>query len=88
MSLKSRRGQGLYTHPRGFSSRLAGDPTISPRVQNIWPRKSWEQERAGQPWDRGVRKERGDGTEARSEHGRVAHSPPNGNEDYKSKDVR
>lgn len=29
------------THPRVFSNRLAGEPTISPRVQNICPRKSW-----------------------------------------------
>lgn len=29
------------THPSIFSNRLAGEPTISPRVQNICPRKSW-----------------------------------------------
>lgn len=27
-------------HVRGFSRRLPAEPTISPRVQNAWPRKS------------------------------------------------
>lgn len=27
-------------HIRGFSRRLPAEPTISPRVQNAWPRKS------------------------------------------------
>lgn len=35
------------THPRGFSSRLAGEPTISPSVQNIWPRKSYRRRGGG-----------------------------------------
>lgn len=29
-----------YTYVRGFSRRLPEDPTISPRVQKAWPRKS------------------------------------------------
>lgn len=44
------------THPSGFSSRLAGDPTISPRVQNIWPKKSWKE---GRKDERKERKEEG-----------------------------
>lgn len=30
----------FYTYVRGFSRRLPEDPTISPRVQKAWPRKS------------------------------------------------
>lgn len=29
-----------HTHPRDFARRLAGEPTISPRVQWTCPRKS------------------------------------------------
>lgn len=35
----------VFTYPSGFSSRLAGDPTISPRVQKVWPKKSWNQQK-------------------------------------------
>lgn len=30
----------MNTHPRGFTRRLAGEPTISPSVQKTCPRKS------------------------------------------------
>lgn len=38
--LAHHRESNLDTHVRGFSRRLPGDPTISPRVQKAWPRKS------------------------------------------------
>lgn len=44
----------LASYPRGFSSRLAGDPTISPRVQKVWPRKSCR----GLAWKKNEKKER------------------------------
>lgn len=31
---------GARAHIRGFSRRLPAEPTISPRVQKAWPRKS------------------------------------------------
>lgn len=44
------------TYIKGFSKRLPREPTISPSVQNAWPRKSCVKNIQVNPWNRNKKK--------------------------------